>query len=106
MSDAPRKEDTLSKIALVVDFQVKPSQREAFLGVIRAHAAGTLADEEGCVQFDVLVPKEAADRVLLYEVYRDDAAFAIHGKSARLVQTRAAYADMIDKRSITTCTVG
>jgi quinol monooxygenase YgiN len=95
----------LSKIALVVDFQVKPGQREAFLGVIRAHAAGTLADEEGCTQFDVLVPRDAADRVLLYEVYRDEVAFSVHGKSARLVQTRAAYADMIDTRSITTCTV-
>ena len=96
----------MSKIAIVVEFEVKPGQREAFLRVIRAHAAGTLADEEGCVQFDVLVPREGADRVLLYEVYRDDAAFAVHGKSARLVQTRTTYADMIDKRTITFCTVG
>ena len=100
------KENTLSKIALVVDYRVKPDRREAFLRVIRAHAAGTLADEDGCLQFDVLVPRESADRVLLYEVYRDAAAYALHGRSTRLVATRAAYADMIDGRTITVCSMG
>jgi autoinducer 2-degrading protein len=96
----------LSKIALIVEYRVKPGRCDAFLGVIRAHAAGTLADEDGCMQFDVLVPREGADRVLLYEVYRDAAAYAVHGRSARLVNTRAAYAEMIDSRTITVCSVG
>ncbi|MDH3598232.1 MAG: antibiotic biosynthesis monooxygenase, partial [Candidatus Tectomicrobia bacterium] len=63
-------------------------------------------DEEGCLQFDVLVPKEGGSRVFLYEVYRDDAAFEIHGNSARLANTRSRYADMIENRTINLCTVG
>ena len=96
----------MSKIALVVDFQIKPGCLEDFLKVMREHAAGTLQEEEGCLQFDVLLPKEGGDRVLLYEVYRDDAAFEVHVQSARLARTRATYADLIEERTIAVCTVG
>ncbi len=96
----------MSKIAIVVEFQVKPGCMKDFLSVIRDHAAGTLQEEDGCLQFDVLLPKEGGDRVLLYEAYRDDAAFEVHAESARLARTRSSYADMIEKRTITLCTVG
>lgn len=96
----------MSKIALVVEFQVKPEKRQAFEALMRQHSAGTLQDEEGCLQFDVLVPKKDDGRVLLYEVYRDDAALQEHMNSARLAKTRGSYDDMIDGRSITMCTVG
>jgi quinol monooxygenase YgiN len=94
----------VSKIAIVVEFQVKPGCLDDFLTIIREHAAGTLADEEGCLQFDVLLPKEGDNRVLLYEAYRDDAAFALHGQSQRLATTRSRYADLIEERTITLCT--
>ena len=96
----------MSKIAIVVDFTIKPGQRDAFLQIIRDHASGTLAEEEGCLQFDVLLPKEGDNRVLLYEAYRDDAAFQVHGKSPRLARTRASYGDLIENRTIHLCTVG
>ena len=96
----------MSKIALVVEFHLKPGQREAFLTIIRDHAAGTLHDEAGCLQFDVLVPNEGNDRVLLYEVYRDEAAFQVHTQSPRLTATRGRYADLIAERTITRCAVG
>lgn len=95
----------MSKIAIVVEFQVKPNYREQFLSIICEHATGTLGEEEGCWQFDVLLPHEDGNRVFLYEVYRDDAAFQVHGKSPRLQQTRSRYADMIEKRTITRCAV-
>ena len=94
----------MSKIAIVVEFQVKSGCLDDFLTIIREHAAGTLADEEGCLQFDVLLPKEGGDRVLLYEAYRDDAAFAVHGQSERLATTRGRYTDLIEDRTITLCT--
>ncbi len=94
----------MSKIALVVEFQIKDGGLDDFLKIIREHAAGTLADEEGCLQFDVLLPKEGGNRVLLYEAYRDDAAFEIHGSSARLAQTRSRYGDLIEDRTIHVCT--
>lgn len=106
----------MSKIALVVQFQVKPECRAAFLAHMRSHAAASLAEVDGCVQFDVPVPKEVRfdvpvheednKRVFLYEMYRDDAAFQAHVTSPRVARTRAGYADMIESRVITRCTVG
>ena len=64
----------MSKIALVVEFQIKAGQRDAFLEIIRGHAAGTKADVEGCLQFDVLIPEDDDNKVMLGEMYRDDAA--------------------------------
>src|SRR3546814_7608356 len=82
--EAPRYGgNPMSKIALVVEFQLKPEKRQAFEVLWRQYSAGTLQDEEGCLQLDVLVPKKDDDRVLLYEVYRDDAALPAHMRSAQ-----------------------
>ena len=62
----------MSKIALVVEFTLRDGVRDEFLEVIRGHAAGTKADE-GCLQFDVLIPEEG-EKVMLVEMYKDDAA--------------------------------
>lgn len=95
----------MTKIALIVEFHVKSEHRAEFIALLREHAAGTLADEEGCVQFDVLLPNENG-RVFLYEVYRDEAALKEHTASTRLANTRASYEGMVDDRTIHVCTVG
>jgi quinol monooxygenase YgiN len=96
----------MSKIALIVEFDTKPEQRAAFIELIRRHGAGTLGEEDGCLQFDVLLPTEGNGRVFLYEVYRDEAALREHTQSQRLAATRKSYADMIEGKSIHICTVG
>ena len=100
----------MARVALIVEFKLKPGTWAKFNDIIRAHAAGTKADEPGCEQFDVLQPetdgKPDHGRVMLVEVYKDAAAFEIHTKSQRLVNTRAAYADLVDSREITRCSLG
>ena len=95
----------MAKIALIVEFHVKSEHRAAFIELMRGHAAGTLAEEEGCVQFDLLLPNENG-RVFLYEVYADETALKTHMGSERLSNTRAAYDGWIDERTIHVCTVG
>ncbi len=95
----------MAKIALIVEFQVKSEHRAEFITLMRGHAEGTLAEEEGCVQFDLLLPNENG-RVFLYEVYRDEAALKEHMGSERLSKTRAAYEGWYDDRVIHVCTVG
>ena len=99
----------MPRIALIVEFKLKPGTWAKFNEIIRAHAAGTKADEPGCEQFDVLQPELDGQpdhsRVMLVEIYKDAAAFEVHTKSQRLVNTRAAYADLIDGRTITRCAV-
>jgi quinol monooxygenase YgiN len=97
----------MSKVALIVEFKLKPGAHAAFDAIIRDHAAGTKADEPGCERFDVLQPrtKEGPDlsRVMLYEVYADDAAFQAHTQNPRLARTRAAYEPLIEGRTIHVC---
>ena len=93
----------MSRIALVVEFDVKPEHREAFEKVIRSHAARTLEAESGCLQFEVLIPKEDTGKVFLFECYRDDDALKEHAKSPILAATRETYKDMITNRRITVC---
>jgi autoinducer 2-degrading protein len=107
----------MSKIALVVEFHVKPARRDDFLKHMRNHASATLAENKDCLQFDVLAPKEVqydvapadrkedTSRVFLYEMYRDNDVFQKHVTSERVAKTRAGYADMIESRHITRCVV-
>jgi autoinducer 2-degrading protein len=90
----------MSKIALVVEFNIKVGQREAFLEIMRGHVAGTKQDEEGCLQFDILIPEDDDNKVMLVEMYLDNTALDIHIASPRLQKTRAAYGDMIESRNI------
>ena len=93
----------MSKTALVVEFRIKPGRRDDFLKLMREHAAGSLAHSDGCLQFDVLVPKEVQfdaprhepdhNRVILYEVYRDAAARTNH-RAAPYLKPIAAGLDL------------
>ena len=95
----------MSQIAIVVEFHVKPAHRQEFEALIRDHARKTLETEPGCKRFDVMIPRKEDGRVLLCEVYEDDAALKAHSETPRLVEVRNAYKDMITDRSLTICTL-
>ena len=71
----------MSAYTIIVEFRVDAQHRAAFLERVTANAATSLRDEPGCQRFDVLVPKDGTDRVVLYEIYRDEAAFDDHCRS-------------------------
>ena len=51
-----------------------------------------------------MAPRDDDTKMLVYEVYRDDAAFDVHRSGASLAQWREETAGMIAKFSITRCT--
>ena len=59
--------------------------------------ARCLKDEPGTLQFEVLSPREDDTKVLLYEVYRDDAAFHVHWNGTSVARLREEAAGMIVK---------
>jgi autoinducer 2-degrading protein len=71
----------MSGFVITVDFTLKPGAMAAFRKLIDRNARDSCADEPGCRRFDVLVPTEPGDRVFLYEIYDDRAAFDVHLKS-------------------------
>lgn len=62
----------------MVDFRLKPGTVDRFRKLIAENARASVRDEPGCRQFDVVTPEGEADRIVLYEIYDDPAAFEAH----------------------------
>ncbi|WDR04531.1 putative quinol monooxygenase [Devosia rhodophyticola] len=67
--------------AIIVEFEIKSGQFEAFLARVEQQAADSLRLEPNCQQFDVLVDPARANRVMLYEVYNTPDDFQTHLKA-------------------------
>jgi autoinducer 2-degrading protein len=88
----------MSRVALVVQMDMKPEHRDEFIAIMRKHAENCLAVEEGCVYFDVALSRDHDNRLVLYEVYRDQAAWDDHAASPHLAKTRESYEGMLAGR--------
>ena len=64
-------------VAIIIEFDVKPECRPEFEARLREDAADTLRDD-GCMRMEILVPRSTPDRIVLSELWRDDAAIAAH----------------------------
>ena len=95
----------MPKLAIIATIEIVPGRRDEFLPLLRAHRARCLKDEPGTVQFDVLLPHEGDTRVVIYEVYRDEAAFDAHLNAPSLAQLRKEAAGMMANVSGTRCAV-
>lgn len=90
------------RLALLVTFDVGPEDRAEFHRLVLENAAASLRDEPGCRQFDVLLPEgEAGDRVVLYEIYDDAAAFDAHLRSDHYARFAAATDPLVRGKSVT-----
>ena len=49
-----------------------------YLKHLKAHAQRCLASEPGTLKFEILVPQDEADTVMVYEVYASPEAFDAH----------------------------
>jgi (4S)-4-hydroxy-5-phosphonooxypentane-2,3-dione isomerase len=66
---------------LQVSIRIKPESVEAFMKKLDDNARAARS-EPGCRQFEVLVDPKDKTRLMLYEVYNDEAAFEEHQKGA------------------------
>ncbi|MDX9862380.1 MAG: putative quinol monooxygenase [Rhodospirillales bacterium] len=60
---------------VAAEFRIKPDRIEDFKKLIDWQAERSIAEENGCVQFDVCQREDDPGAFLLYEVYTDAAAF-------------------------------
>jgi quinol monooxygenase YgiN len=72
----------MSKFVLTVGLVVRPDQVDRFMSMLLENAKAARETEPGCRQFDVLVDPKDRTRVMLYEVYEDEAAFQAHQQTA------------------------
>jgi (4S)-4-hydroxy-5-phosphonooxypentane-2,3-dione isomerase len=68
----------MSKLAIVTTLRVAPGRMDEYLPLLRAHRARCLQDEPGTLQIDMLKPVEDPASILIYVVYRDEAASIAH----------------------------
>ena len=78
----------MSKLALMATIKTAPGKREEYLKHLKAHAQRCLATEPGTLKFEILVPKEEADTVMLYEVYASPEAFQTHWNGTSIQQVK------------------
>jgi len=78
----------MSKLAMVATIKIARGRREEYLKPLRAHAKRCLANEPGTLQFEILLPQEEPDTVMLYEVYASPDAFQAHWNGESMKQVR------------------
>jgi quinol monooxygenase YgiN len=66
---------------LQVQIRIKPENVDAFMKKLDENARAARS-EKGCKQFEVLVDPKDRTKIMLYEVYNDEAAFEEHQKGA------------------------
>jgi autoinducer 2-degrading protein len=66
---------------LVVNCRIKAGQADKLMKELLANAKAARETEPGCLQFDVLVDPKDPAKLMLYEVYKDEAAFETHQRA-------------------------
>jgi quinol monooxygenase YgiN len=85
---------------IIAEFEVKPGALDRVVALARDDAAQSVAKESGCRQFDVTVDREGGERVVLYEVYDDQAAFDAHLQMPHLDAFRSGIEPLVGERRI------
>lgn len=93
----------MTGFVVMVEFLLKPGAREAFRPLMDANARESARTEPGCRRFDVLEPAGEDDRILLYEIYDDRAAFDEHARSAHYQSFDKASGDLVARKVVTMC---
>jgi len=90
----------MSGYVILVDFLLKPGSKAEFRRAIDANAKASCRSEPGCRQFDVVEPRDDPDRIILYEIYDDRAAFEAHLKTPHLATFEAASNHLVTKKTV------
>lgn len=67
----------MSGIAIIVEYDVKPGCLEEQEMRVRASATKCL-QEDGCLRMEVFVPEGQENKLVLSELWRDEAALEVH----------------------------
>jgi quinol monooxygenase YgiN len=95
----------MSAIVLLVQLDLNPGHKNAFVARALEHRGNVVAKEPGCLRFDLVLPDDGGDTVYLYEVYADDAALRTHFNTPYMKEYLGDTAPMIAQRRRNQCTL-
>jgi len=87
-------------LVVCVDFEIEPSRLDDFMIAMRQNASQSFANEPGCQQFDICQDPEKPNKIFLYEIYDDMAAFDDHKATRHYDAFQQAVAGMITHKSV------
>ena len=87
-------------LVIYVEFTVKAAAVERFRALILENARLSLKNEPGCRRFDVLIDAASPNRIVLYEIYKDPAAFDAHMATAHYKAFAAAADALLEGRRV------
>lgn len=93
----------MTKVVLVVELEIEADHFETFVDIVTKHGQNSLKIEEGCLRFEVLKPRESKNKVILVEMYADDAALDAHWNSEHMAAYRTKVSEMIVSRVANRC---
>jgi quinol monooxygenase YgiN len=86
--------------AILAYLTVKPGTEAEFQEKMTAQAKRCLANEPGCLQFDVAQDPKSPTRFVMLEVYKDDAAIKAHQDSQHFKDFRPVVSELVADRKI------
>ena len=94
----------MDKFVLMVDFEVQPGAADQVFQLVSENGRSSVANEPGCHQFDVLRFPDNPNRLMLYEVYENEAAFQAHSKMPHFEAFMAKARPLFVKTTLTKLT--
>ena len=78
---------------IIAPIQIKEGFKEKFVEAMLDDAKGSVHNEPGCLRFDVIQDAADPNRIWLYEVYVDEAAFQAHLEAPHFIKWRDTVKD-------------
>ena len=89
------------RLVILVEFELHSGQEPEFRRLVLENAAASLRDEPGCSLFDVLTPEGGpGNRIVLYEIYDDAAAFTAHLAAPHFAAFDRAAAPLVARKKV------
>ena len=95
----------MARIGIMVHYKVKPGMRDKVIAAAKGHIGRVKENEPGCMQFDLLIPRDHDDDVRLFEMYEDMDAFKAHTKTPYISIVGEEMKPLLDDRVITICEI-
>lgn len=99
------QEHAVAEMTIIVEFETLEGAEPEFIRVISDHAQRTLNEEPGCLRFDVIKPlgqdgQPLPNKIMVNELYADEAAVEAHNANPRMVPLRAATGPLLKSRRL------
>ncbi len=87
---------------IIAPIQIKEGKKKAFVEEMILDAKGSIENEPECLTFEIIQDPDDSNRIWLYEVYTDEAAFKTHTEAPHFIKWRDAVKDWTEESPVKT----